>query len=85
MYLVTKLLNNLWERWNTNHLNISDVEWMSGQVFGSYYSFFWLALNVCFCVFYFFYKKGGGGGGGAVCVIDWGICDCERHGSHCES
>lgn len=26
MYLVTKLLNNLLDRLNTNHLNISDVE-----------------------------------------------------------
>lgn len=64
MYLVTKLLNNLWVRWNTNHLNISDVEWMSGQVFGSYYCFFWLALNVCFCVIYLFIW--------GVCVIHFG-------------
>ncbi len=50
MYLVTKLLNNIWDHLNTNYLNISDAEWMSGQVFGSYSSFFWPALNVCFCV-----------------------------------
>ncbi len=50
MYLVTKLLNNIWDHLNTNYLNISDAEWMSGQVFGSYSSLFWPALNVCFCV-----------------------------------
>lgn len=50
MYLVTQLLNSIWDCLIiTNNLNISDAEWMSGQAFGSYYSYFLLALNVCIC------------------------------------